>query len=95
LRAKKQALAWLNDPKNKDEATQILAAKMKLSPDIATRTYELVFTKLQMFSKDIGVDAEALQDVISQLVAVGSLKEPAPKAREFQDGTFAERARSG
>jgi NitT/TauT family transport system substrate-binding protein len=95
LRAKKQALAWLNDPKNREEATQILAAKLKLSPDIATRTYDLVFSRLQMFSKDIGVDADAVQDVISQLVAVGSLKEPAPKATEFQDGSFAERARSG
>jgi hypothetical protein len=48
---------------------------------------------MQMFAKDVGVDTEAVQDVISQLVAVGSLKAPPPKAQEFLDGSYAERAR--
>src|SRR5207302_2242947 len=54
LRVKRTALMWLNDPKNKDEATQILAAKTKISPDIANRTYDLMINKLHIFATDVG-----------------------------------------
>lgn len=95
LRAKKQAIDWLYDPGNREEAIRIFASRTNSPPDIASRTYDLIIGKIGMFSRDLGPDPEGLQDVIDTLGTLGDLKEPLPKPQKYFDSRYAEMARKG
>lgn len=55
---------WLLDPANKAEATQVLVDRLKLSPEIAARCYEIVTHPTTGMSKDAKFDMPGFQNVL-------------------------------
>ena len=62
-------VAWLYDPANRAEAEQLLAAELKLSPEIAAATYEEMIVKNKdAYPRDGKVDLDVLQAMIDIMV---------------------------
>ncbi|MFD9961298.1 ABC transporter substrate-binding protein [Amycolatopsis sp. NPDC058986] len=94
LAARDDALRWLNDPANAEEAARILAAETKSPPQRAKQTYELLFrSKVPAFADRIGVSVPAGEGVIDGLRLVGLLPGNPVDVRDFVDDSYAAEAR--
>ncbi|MGZ2224303.1 ABC transporter substrate-binding protein [Glutamicibacter nicotianae] len=69
LQARGDALEFLADPKNKEEAIRILAEATETDPAIAERTYDdlHIGTEKSAFNSEIGIHPEASQGVLTGL----------------------------
>lgn len=73
LRARGDALEFLADPANRDEAVRILAEATDTDPEIAGRTYDdlHIGTEESAFNSQIGIDPEASEGVLTGLQDAG------------------------
>ena len=55
---------WLLDSANKAEATQVLVDQLKLSPEIAARSYAIVTDPATGMAKDAKFDMRGFQNVL-------------------------------
>lgn len=69
LAARNDALKWLADPANKDEAVSLLAEETKVSEETAEKVYDLmgIGTTDSAFAQEIGVSEQAAGSVLSAL----------------------------
>jgi ABC-type nitrate/sulfonate/bicarbonate transport system substrate-binding protein len=58
------AVRWIQDPKNKNEAIALLADRLKLTPDIAVDCYNIVANPTTGFTKDAAVDYVGFKNVL-------------------------------
>ncbi|GAA4544228.1 ABC transporter substrate-binding protein [Amycolatopsis samaneae] len=94
LAARDDALRWLHEPANAEEATKILAAETKIPPQRAKQTYELLFrSKVPAFADRIGISLPAGEGVVDGLRLVGLLPGGPVDVREFVDDSYAAEAR--
>lgn len=94
LAARDEALKWLADPANKDEAISILATETEVSEETAEQVYDLmgIGTLDSAFAQEIGVSEQAAGSVLSALQEM----EQAPADMELEtmtDDQYAEEAR--
>ena len=73
LRARSNAIKWLNVPANKDKAVQILMAQTKLPPAAATASYDYYITKAHVFPTDGCVTRRGLDGDLAILHEQGRL----------------------
>lgn len=93
LKARDEALQWLADEGNRDEAVQILADNIEISTEDADQIYELMMTgDTRSFADRIGVDEDASGRVLDDLVAQGFVP-PGSSIDEFVDDSYAATAR--
>ena len=94
LRAWIRGTRWVYDPKNKDEAIDILAQKLKIKETFARSAYELYFASTtETVAKDAKIDLVGLQNLIDAVAAQGDLgPSPVPKAAKYIDNTYWEEA---
>lgn len=64
LQAYIEGLRWSLDPRNKEEATLLLAEGLKLPPDVAARTYALATDPKSGLTKDAAFDMEGFRNVL-------------------------------
>jgi len=64
LQAYVEGLRWGLDPKNKKEATALLAERLKLTPEIAAECYALVTNPTNGLAKDGKFDMEGFKNVL-------------------------------
>ena len=83
-------VAWLYDPANRAEAEKLLAAELKLSPEIAAATYdELIVKNKDTYPRDGKVDLEVLRAMIDIMVEGEELPaKPQGDIRRYLDDTM-------
>jgi ABC-type nitrate/sulfonate/bicarbonate transport system substrate-binding protein len=92
LKAQAQAADWLYQPANKQEATKVLADTVKLSNDVATKTYEDYIEKGQgqIVTKGAKIDLEGLKNMGDVLQSLGLVKQV--DVNKWADNSYAEAA---
>lgn len=92
LTARHEALQFLADPDNRDEAIEILAEATEISVEIAEKTYELlaIGTDRSAFASEIGVSEAAAGDVLKVLQDAGQASEEMELADITNDSYAAE-----
>jgi NitT/TauT family transport system substrate-binding protein len=70
LRAQKNAITWLNDPKNKDEAIAILQKGTAGTLSSASYTYDVLIDKLHMFPPSGCIQPEGMKTLVEVLSRV-------------------------
>lgn len=93
LRALLKAYAWVYDPANKAEAVRLLAERTKAKPEIALRTYELIFERLRGHSRVGEISRPGLQHVIRLMGELGLLKPPLPAPDQFINESYLRQAK--
>lgn len=88
-----EATGWLYDPANKAAAVAILAKEIKVSPDIAAKTYDTSVTQLQAFPKTGEFNYEGMKVVIQTMGELDLLKAPLPSPDKYLDTTYLDKAR--
>jgi ABC-type nitrate/sulfonate/bicarbonate transport system substrate-binding protein len=92
LRAFRGAHRWLHDPSNRDEAIAILTDVVKLQPEDARETYDLIIVRLKAFAPDGEITERAMQGVLDSIVALGDLPAPPPPVSKYVDNRYIQAA---
>jgi ABC-type nitrate/sulfonate/bicarbonate transport system substrate-binding protein len=87
LRALSDAVDWLYDPANREEAIAILARDTKLDPAIAAQTYDHYVRELQPFSRKLAIPDEIVRATVKTLIEIGDIK-PEAAARTYVDLSY-------
>lgn len=80
-----EAIDWLYNPENKNEAIKILMKHIKIEPDIAGITYEIFFTEDRIFSVDAHISHVALMQVFKSLSGKESVKKKYDISKFYND----------
>jgi ABC-type nitrate/sulfonate/bicarbonate transport system substrate-binding protein len=85
LREFHRSIRWLYDPANKPAAVDLLVREINTSPALAAKTYDLLVTRLRVFSADGTIPDQNVQTLIDAMSAQGDLAVPPPEASQFMD----------
>jgi NitT/TauT family transport system substrate-binding protein len=92
LAGRNDALKWLADPANRDEAVDILATETKVSKETADKIYDLmgIGTANSAFAAEIGASEVAAGGVLSALQGMGQAPSEMELASMIDDQYAAE-----
>ena len=93
LQAYIEGVRWVLDPANKATATQMLARRLELSPDIAAAVYDIITDKDEGFAKDGRFDLEGFKNVLRLRAEYEGVAPAAPE--KYLDLSYYERALKG
>jgi NitT/TauT family transport system substrate-binding protein len=94
LQARDEALRWLADPANKQEAIAILEKYTEAKPSPAEKTYDLISDpRLRAFATRISINRTADANVLRVMERAGHLKRRGLDVSRFVDDTYAAEAR--
>jgi len=94
LQARDDALRWLADPANREEAIDIFIEYTDAKPKAAAATYDLIMRRgRESFRSRVGVDREADATVLRTLYETGHSAEPALDVGDYVDPRYADEAR--
>jgi len=88
-----EGLRWSLDPKNKDEAINLLADGLKLSQDVASATYSIAVDPVEGLAKDAKLDMEGLGNVLKLRADWTGVAPGAPD--KYLDLSYYQKALSG
>ena len=91
VRGHNKAVAYMLDPANRQEVSQILATGTNTSIEHALQTYDLA-VKVDAYVKDGVIQQEALKRAVDMLVADGDLKSPVKPLDAFYNPAYVEAA---
>jgi ABC-type nitrate/sulfonate/bicarbonate transport system substrate-binding protein len=94
LQAFVEGMRWTMNPANKGEAAGILADRLKLSQEIATRAYELGLARKGGYARDAQFDMEGFRNVLklrAELLRTWG-DGPAPSPDKYLDFSYYQRA---
>jgi NitT/TauT family transport system substrate-binding protein len=83
----------LHDPGHRDEAIALLGEAVKLQPEDASATYELLIARLKVLAPGGQIAEKDLRGVLDSLVALGDLAAPPPPVSKYLDNRYIEAAR--
>lgn len=92
MRAYSRAIRWLYDPRNKDQAVDLLVKYSKQDRKDSADTYDYFVTKLRAFSADGRISDTSYKRMTGALVEWGDLKQPVPPMSKFFDSSFIDAA---
>ena len=95
IQAHVEALRWILSPANKDEAVKLMSQRLKLSPDVAAKTYETITDPATGFARDARFDLEGFRNTVklrAELSGQGGAPQPPEKYFDF---SYYERALAG
>lgn len=92
IRAYSRAVHWLYDPKNRDQAIDILVKYSKQSHQDLADTYDYFVGKLHAFSDNGRLSDASYKKMTDAMVKWGDLKEPVPPMSKFFDFSFVDAA---
>jgi ABC-type nitrate/sulfonate/bicarbonate transport system substrate-binding protein len=93
LQAYIEGVRWVLDPANKAVATQMLARRLELSPDIAGAVYDIITDKDEGFAKDGRFDLEGFKNVLRLRAEYEGVAPAAPE--KYLDLSYYQRALNG
>jgi hypothetical protein len=91
-----QARRWILDPANKAEAIQVLVDRLKLTPEIAAKSYAIVANPTDGIAKDAKLDMEGFKNVLklrAEIEGQWGGKPPAPD--KYIDLSYYNKAMAG
>jgi NitT/TauT family transport system substrate-binding protein len=83
---------WLNNPKNREEASKILASYTKIDTATAKQTYDVLVTDTHSFPRAGELSRRAFENVIAMLARFGVIQEPLPALEKFTDDSYLKEA---
>jgi ABC-type nitrate/sulfonate/bicarbonate transport system substrate-binding protein len=86
-----ESLRWALQPANRDEATGMLMEKLKLSQDIAARTYRMLADPARGFTPDARFDRQGFDNMLA-LRAEMEGGRPSAAPEKYFDLSYYERA---
>jgi NitT/TauT family transport system substrate-binding protein len=92
IRAYGRAVQWLYDPKNKDQAVDILVKYSKQDRKDSADTYDYFVGKLRAFSGNGRISPKSYKRMADALAQWGDLSQPVPPASKFFDLSFVDAA---
>jgi NitT/TauT family transport system substrate-binding protein len=93
LAADLKAIAWMDDPANKQALFEILGPKLNLTQDVFEASYKANVVDTKTWAEDGQIKDSAIQGVLNGLVDLGSLKQPTPPPSKYYDATYLMAAR--
>lgn len=91
-----EAQRWILDPASKTEAIALLAARQKLTSEIAEQVYALATDPATGFARDAALDIEGFRNVLKLRAEIeGQWGGKAPPAEQYLDMSYRERALAG
>jgi ABC-type nitrate/sulfonate/bicarbonate transport system substrate-binding protein len=94
VRAMGTAYAFMNDPRNRDEVTAIVAETGKISPAVAAEIFApYLEPDRNVLPRQGELDLAAFNRVVTLMAEVGAIPSPAPPAERFVDLQYAKAAR--
>jgi ABC-type nitrate/sulfonate/bicarbonate transport system substrate-binding protein len=91
-RAMIRATDWLQDPKNKDEAVQVLSSASKNNKARAESLYRQSLSPTMGLTPRSRIDMEGIRTVIELREVAGLMKPPVPKPEQYVDERFYQKA---
>jgi ABC-type nitrate/sulfonate/bicarbonate transport system substrate-binding protein len=88
------ACTWLNNPTNREEASQILADYTRIDPELAKRAYDVLVTDTHSFPRAGELDIEGFSNVLGMLATFGMIDKPLPTPTKFIDDSYLKQAMS-
>lgn len=88
LKALSDAVDWLYDTKNQEEAVKILAANTHLSPEFAAQTYDYYIRELKPFSRKLEIPPGIVENTIRTLSEIGDIKKSEVDAKVILDANY-------
>jgi ABC-type nitrate/sulfonate/bicarbonate transport system substrate-binding protein len=93
LRGFGRAHRWLHDPSHREEAIVLLSEAVKLQPEDASATYDLLITRLKVLAPDGQIAEKDVRGVLDSLIALGDLVAPPPPVSKYLDNRYIDAAR--
>ena len=91
-RAMIRATDWLQDPKNKDEAVQLLLGETKNNKARAESLYNITLSPTLGLTPRSRIDMEGIRTIIELREVAGLMKAPVPKPEKYVDERFYKKA---
>jgi ABC-type nitrate/sulfonate/bicarbonate transport system substrate-binding protein len=91
-RAMIRSTAWLQDPKNKEEAIQVLLGATKNNKARAESMYRQTLSPTMGLTPRSRIDMEGIRTVIELREIAGLMKPPVPKPEKYVDERFYQQA---
>lgn len=92
IRAMIRATDWLQDPKNKDEAVQLLLSETKNNNARAEAMYQQTISPTMGLTPRSRIDVEGIRTVLELREIAGLMKPPLPKPAKYFDEGFYQQA---
>ncbi len=89
-----ESLRWVRRPENRAECAAILAEKLKISRDIAERTYRLLVDPARGFTPDAAFGMEGFRNMLALRAEIETGGRAAPPAEKYVDLSYYRRAMS-
>jgi ABC-type nitrate/sulfonate/bicarbonate transport system substrate-binding protein len=90
LRGIREAVRWLYDPTNKEEAIAILAREIEVAEPLARQTYTLLVEQLKVWDPNLAIPTNGVQKSIDFMTEIGELTPPIPPSDRFVDRRYIE-----
>jgi len=95
LRAMRDAVRWLYDPANKDEAIALLVREAEVTEPLARQTYEFLVEQLKMWNPNLDLAPGIVQKSIDFMAEVGELDPPLPTPQRYMDQRYVQQINQG
>ena len=95
IRAQLKAVAWINDPANKQELFSLVGPKANIAQDAFERLYQRDVATSKLWSPTGQLTDAGVQGVLNSLVELGSLKQPTAPPSKYYDLTYQKLALAG
>jgi ABC-type nitrate/sulfonate/bicarbonate transport system substrate-binding protein len=92
LRGLAEAVAWLYNPANKDEAIAILAHRTNTDLAAVTRTYAVYIEEGKVIPERAQVPVEGLRAMLETMVELGDIPGPTADPQKYVDLTYGQEA---
>ena len=96
IRAYVEGRRWVLDPANKADAIALLGERLKLSPEVAARSYAVATDPADSIAKDAKFDMEGFKNVLKLRAEIeGQWGGSAPPPDKYIDLSYYDRALAG
>src|SRR5712691_12652126 len=89
-----ESLRWVRRPENRAECVAILVEELKISRDVAARTYQLLVDPTRGFTPDAAFDMEGFRNMLALRAEIETGGSAAPPAGKYVDLSYYRRAMS-
>ena len=90
-----ESLRWVRRPENRAECVAILVEELKISRDVAARTYQLLVDPARGFTPDAAFDAEGFRNMLALRAEIETGGSAAPPTEKYVDLSYYRRAMNG
>jgi ABC-type nitrate/sulfonate/bicarbonate transport system substrate-binding protein len=87
-----ESLRWVLDPHNRDESVEILERTLKVSADVAARTYRQLADPAAGFTPDAKFDLQGFRNMLALRQEIEGRGGAAPEPEKYLDLSYYERA---